>query len=264
MPMNDSTLSSLSSVFPLDVSAFGRILLVTPVFEPIWDNKGVLVGMEMLSRLHDPNIGVPFPPDIFFKQAPIKQRFRVLRWQMNILPLIIPWCQSQSVCVSVNVSRDVANKLMADDDMILLIKSLYPWLRFEISENFLKQDIYPGDDQLLNALRKIAPLWLDDFGVGSTGLSCIINGQFDAIKLDRGLFSYLIHFQEGENFLRTLARLSHALNAKIIAEGVSDEALMHSAMGIEADLCQGWYWPSVTLERLRHLPSILPSRKIST
>ena len=76
----------------------------------------------------------------------------------------------------------MAVRVLADQDMAARIVRLSPWLRLEISEHFLPADGQPERDPLLKGLRSLAPLWLDDFGSGTAGLSALMTTTVTSMK----------------------------------------------------------------------------------
>ncbi|UDJ82064.1 EAL domain-containing protein [Kosakonia oryzae] len=259
-PMTPALISTpaLPSVLPLTVPAFGRVWQLTPVFAPLWGADGRLTALEMLSRLQDRDSGAPAAPEMFFAQAPQAEQLRILHWQLDVLTLLMPWCRRRGVAVSLNITRGLALRLLGEPDMAGVVQALSPSLRLEVSERFLSPDTSPDHDPLLQGLRPLAPLWLDDFGAGATGLSWMMSGAFEAVKVDRLFFRDLAALPEGVYFLQALTALAGAVDTRMVAEGVEDRALMQTALSAGVDTCQGWLWPEVTLAALATLPAGLP------
>lgn len=107
-----------------------------------------------------------------------------------------PWCADHGILVSLNVTRSLAILLLNDSGMQKQMINLAPYVRLEINEYFLP----PGDsvlsDPFLQGLIALAPLWVDDFGAGNTGLSWLMSGMFESVKIDRKLIAAL-HLQPG-------------------------------------------------------------------
>ncbi|MHC0025528.1 EAL domain-containing protein [Enterobacter vonholyi] len=253
-----SALTLPHAVQPFDVQSFGRRWLLTPMLEPLWTPDGELYALELLSRLHGRETGDSYPAGDFFADLPQTELARILSWQLELLALLRPWCETRRVPVSINLLRPQALVLVSHTAMAEAVLALAPWLRLEISENFIPPGGGGGTDPVLDALRPLAPLWLDDFGAGSTGLAWLMNGQFMAVKLDRRLFSELAGLPEGVAFMAALSALAQGLDVKLIAEGVADDTLMQSARDAGVDACQGWRWTAVSVSELGDLPARLP------
>ncbi|HFN1103757.1 TPA: EAL domain-containing protein [Klebsiella variicola subsp. variicola] len=242
----------------LEVTAFGRRLFLSPWFEPIWSRDGRLAALELLSRIHDRDTGKLLSPEDFFLKAQDSEQFQVLNWQLQILSLMTPWCNSHDVPVSINISRTVAKLILLDLNTQETMLRLAPHLRLEISEKFMPAGLLPEQDTFLPRLKLLAPLWLDDFGVGSNELLLLMSGVFEAIKIDRILLERLHKFPDGHIFFSGLCELARNAHVHVIAEGVSDNFLQDFANSAKVTSCQGWLWPGFTLEKLYLLPEIIP------
>ncbi len=243
---------------PLVVSAFGKVWHLTPWLEPVWWSDGRLAALEMLSRLQDRDSGEAVSPEVFFSQLSLPEQFRVLRWQLEILVLMMPWCTARGVPVSLNITRPLAMLCLSDTDVQETLLMLAPRVRLEISEHFLPAGVQPQQDALLPHFQQLAPLWLDDFGAGSTGLSWLMSGLFEALKIDRRLLETLKKHPGGEGFLTGLCGLARSARVQVIAEGVADPDLQAFVRRVQVTACQGWLWPGMSLEKLYQLPDRLP------
>lgn len=243
---------------PLTVTAFGRRLFLSPWFEPMWCRDGRLTALELLTRIHDRDTGAVLSPEDFFLKTSASEQFKVLHWQLQILTLMTPWCNSREVPVSINISRAVAKLILLDLKTQETMLTLSPHLRLEISENFMPAGLLPEQDTFLPRLKLLAPLWLDDFGVGSNELLLLMSGIFDAIKIDRILLEKLQKFPDGHVFFSGLCGLARSAHVHVVAEGVADNYLRDFANSAQVTSCQGWLWPGFTLEKLYLLPEIIP------
>jgi EAL domain-containing protein (putative c-di-GMP-specific phosphodiesterase class I) len=216
------------------------------------------MALEMLSRLTDKDNQTPIAPSLFFTQAPSDEQFRALVWQLELLVLMGPWLAGRKIPVSLNISRSLALRLFIEPAALDILTHIARWVRLEISERFLHPDILPEHDPLLHALQPLVPLWLDDFGAGTTSWSCLTSGGFDAIKIDRHLLESLFPLPEGAHFLGSLTALTRLAGKQVIVEGIADEALWQFAQECGISAGQGWLWPEVTLDGLNDLPDCLP------
>lgn len=248
----------LHAPVPMTVPAFGRVWHLTPLLEPVWLNDGRLTALEMLSRLQDRDSGEPVSPEVFFSQLPLPEQLRILRWQLDILVLMVPWCAAREVPVSLNITRPLAMLCLSDADIQEILLMLAPRVRLEISEHFLPVGVQPQQDALLPHLQQLAPLWLDDFGAGSTSFSWLMSGLFEVLKIDRHLLGTLRTHPGGEGFLSGLCGLARGSRVQVIAEGIADKGQLDFARRAQVTACQGWLWPGISLEKLHQLPDRLP------
>lgn len=244
---------------PLQVPAFGRTWQVTAWFEPLWRTGGRLFALEMLTRIRDPQTGRALAPEQFFAHLPGCHLRSVMDWQLRHLFLLLPWCEARQVKVSLNITRTMG--MMTDASALLCgsIERLAPHLRLEINEHFFNPDRPPEEDALLRRLGELAPLWLDDFGCGSTGLALLLGGHFNAVKLDKSLTSSLSALPEGVDFLHAFACMSNGLGTALIAEGVENDAFMAFAAEAGMTACQGSRWPGTSYAGLATLAQVLPA-----
>lgn len=256
-----SSNQTLQPVLPLIVPAFGRLWQVTPTFAPIWGMDGRLFALEMLSRLQDRETGELCSPEIFFSSTPQCEQFRVFCWQLDVLSQLVNWFHIRDVPFSLNINRGQALSLLGDPYISGRVQTLAPLLRLEISERFIDKDTVPENDPILQGVRGLTTLWLDDFGAGATALSWLISGFFEVVKIDRRLFRELVLLAEGVCFFNSFSSLAKALNARIAAEGIENRALMHKAMSAGMDYCQGFLWPEVSLAELSTTPIFLPQKE---
>ncbi|MGL3103904.1 EAL domain-containing protein [Enterobacter asburiae] len=252
---------TLQAVEPLVVQAFGRELHLTPVFAPIWDMDGRLIALEMLSRVQDRDTGALCSPEMFFSKSPQSEQFRIFCWQLDILSQLVKWSRIRDIPFSLNINRGQALSLLGDPYISGRLQTLAPLLRLEISERFINKDTVPDNDPILQGLRGLTTLWLDDFGAGATALSWLMTGFFEVVKIDRQLFRDLVLLQEGVSFFNSFSSLARALNARIVAEGIENTSLMHKALSAGMDYCQGFMWPEVSLDELSTTPIILPQKE---
>ncbi|VUS97224.1 EAL domain-containing protein [Klebsiella pasteurii] len=246
---------------PLSVSAFGRVWHLTAWLEPVWWIDGRLAALEVLSRLRDRDSGVQVSPELFFSQLPLPEQLRVLCWQLEILVLMKPWCAAREVMMSLNITRQLAILILSNPEVMEKLLLLAPCVRLEISENFLLPDSQPDQDSLLPSLQQLAPLWLDDFGTGSTGLSWLMSGMFEVLKIARPLMEVLKISPGGEAFLAGLCGLAHGAQVQVISEGVADLSMLTFARKTKVSGCQGWLWPGFRMEQLHQIPDRLPMGK---
>lgn len=223
------------------------------VFEPVRRTDGRLVAVEMLSRL----AGVDTPgdllsPETFYTRAAASQLRTALRAQVNCLQACLPWFQAKGVLATLNINRPLATLLLRDLWVRDSLRDMQPWLRFEISEYFLNGST--DDEPLLDALNALAPLWLDDFGTGSTSLSALMARRFEVIKLERTMFTTLAVTEDGQALLASMNRFAHRYGARMLAEGVETKVLYAQVSRAGMWAGQGWLWPAVSTGGLVTVP----------
>ncbi|MBO6037888.1 MAG: EAL domain-containing protein [Acetobacter sp.] len=96
-------------------------------------------------------------------------------------------------------------------------------LNIEITETALLR--YKAESiQALHALHDIGVFSLDDFGTGFTSLSHFMFFPFDKIKIDKSFDKKVRNVtNDCAAIIRTVAKLSKALDARTVAEGVETQ-----------------------------------------
>jgi sensor c-di-GMP phosphodiesterase-like protein len=97
---------------------------------------------------------------------------------------------------------------------------------------------------------------LDDYGVGYSSLSRLIELPVDIIKIDRSIVSLIGQSQRAETILESILKLADDLRISVIAEGV--ETKLQSNWLVENGRCwaQGFYYarpsPNGFIQAFRH------------
>lgn len=218
---------------------------------PVRDAGGNLVALELLSDIRDRRTGERLAPDVFFARAPAEEQLRILSWQLDVVAQQQTWYRARQLRVSLNISRTLALLLLTTPSVAAQICRLRDILRLELSEYFISPG---GCDVLVGAMGELAPLWLDDFGCGTTPYVCLTEGWFEAVKVDRGFMVRLSRMPGGAAFLQGMSELVTGTGTQVIAEGIEDRQLWTFALQGGVSACQGWLWPEVCLSELDGLP----------
>ena len=86
------------------------------------------------------------------------------------------------------------------------------------------------------------PLLLDDFGSGMSSLSTLQSFDFDIIKLDMGFIRKIGTSEKTEAIIKYIIDLSHALGARVVAEGVETKEQLSYLTENNCDMIQGYYF----------------------
>jgi EAL domain-containing protein (putative c-di-GMP-specific phosphodiesterase class I) len=87
---------------------------------------------------------------------------------------------------------------------------------------------------------------LDDFGIGFSSLSRLIELPVDIIKIDRGIIGLIKQSRRAETIIRSLFKIAKDLNIKVIAEGVETEAQSNWLVKFGQCWVQGFYYAHPT------------------
>ncbi|MET0282358.1 MAG: EAL domain-containing protein [Steroidobacteraceae bacterium] len=212
------------------------------VYQPKVDARtGALVGVEALARWHDAEDGVVSPAE-FIPLAEetglidrlgiwaVQEACRAMRnWQQN---------GTMVAHVAVNVSmhqlRDhtFAERIAA----ILHGAGLAPArLHLEITESGLAADMHSAVE-LMQRLRELGVLLaIDDFGTGYSSLTSLASLPVDVLKIDKSFVDGCATSSRAAALVRGMIAMGHALDKKIVAEGVETAA---QAQFLRAEGCE--------------------------
>ena len=147
--------------------------------------------------------------------------------------------------VAVNLSprqfRD--RKLIAKVGEILARTGLDPrFLELEITESLAMKDV----DAVVAKLRELKNLGLqmaiDDFGTGYSSLSYLRRFPIDRLKIDQSFTREVNSSSDGAAIARAVIQLGHALDLRVIAEGVETEGQLQFLRDNGCDEIQGYYF----------------------
>ena len=223
-------------------------------FQPIYSCKDKkFVSAEVLLRLFTEE-GTPISPGEFI---PISEEYNlndeitwlVLRKSMRFLAKY-PEIPLETISVNMSVRQMNAEYL---NDKVLEAQEkfgelLYK-LRIEITENVITQN----PDVVANVMRYIteegAGFYLDDFGVGFSNFSRMLELPFQVIKLDRSMMLRIEKSQKDYNILKSLVGMLHNAGFMVVAEGLETENQVQKATEIGVDRIQGFYYARPMCER---------------
>ena len=219
----------------------GRVELV---YQPIWDvASGRLLGAEALMRLTSQS-GSPISPTAFI---PVAEKCGAIvelgDWALRAACRRLAENEALPV-VSVNVSAVQIRRpnFVASVNAILVASGVRAGrLAVEITEG----SEIDADPQIVAAINGLVGLgvkvWLDDFGTGFAGLSCLSRIRFDTVKVDR-LFVKSSDTARGSKLLRDIVRLVGNSGHKIIVEGVEEKEQVGLLESMGVHLLQGYYF----------------------
>lgn len=206
---------------------------------------GQLVGAEALIRWRSPEMGDVSPG-----------RFIPVAEETGFIVAIGDWVMREAVRqtalwraaglelpVSVNVSApQFQQKGFVDKVAQTLAEHGVP---AELLEIELTESILIGDsDAALTLLRELAALGvrlaIDDFGTGYSSLSYLKRFPLHRLKIDKSFVDELPHSESDVAISNAVINLGHALQLKVIAEGVETEVQRNHLAAVGCDEFQGW------------------------
>jgi len=220
-------------------------------FQPQFDlNKGAIIGAEALLRWFkkdNSKAGGQFISPAEF--VPIAE-------QSGLIVPIGEWVLEYSCKVAsewqkaghdIRVAVNVSGAQFYQSDLVNYVakclkdSGLKPHnLELEVTESVFMDDIQQTIETLQQLHALGVELAIDDFGTGYSSLSYLRQFPIDRLKIDQSFIRNALNNHDDAAIARTIVRLGHSLNLKVIAEGV--ETKEHEAFLAEekCDEVQGF------------------------
>ncbi len=113
-------------------------------------------------------------------------------------------------------------------------------LELEVTESVFMDDVHHTIDTLQKLHSLGVELAIDDFGTGYSSLSYLRLFPIDRLKIDQSFIRNALNDNNDASIARTIVRLGHSLNLKVIAEGVETKEHERFLMEEECDEVQGF------------------------
>ena len=218
-------------------------------YQPKMDVKTEeLIGMEALLRWTDEELG-HIPPNEFIPFAEESGLINDIgEWVLKTTALQIKEWEKQfsfNMRVAVNISplhfkdTNFVSRLV---DILEETKVSPEHLEIEITE----MSMMDYNEDLINKIQEVKQLGLtvaiDDFGTGYSSLGYLKEFPVDTLKIDR---TFIVNISEGESGVAMVAAiiaLAHALELKVVAEGVETTEEMEILKQYNCEYVQGYYF----------------------
>jgi len=216
------------------------------VFQPQVDLvTGHIIGAEALCRWSNKRLG-RVSPDEFIPIAEYNGEIinigrYVIKQSLDFARQINEKYDLGKFKISVNLSP----RQFSDEDLIYFIKQelkknhLAPQcLTLEVTEGAL----IDNDGQAIEIFNSLSDaaieLSMDDFGTGYSSLSHLRKYPFDHIKLDKTFVADIT--TSSKELLSAAIAMAHALNLKVVAEGVETQAQLGELKQLNCEFAQGY------------------------
>ena len=217
-------------------------------YQPRVDTRtGQMVSMEALVRWNHPLRGMISPLEFI----PIAESSGlILRVGERVMDLacaqIASWQQMGIALVPVSIN--VSARQFQTGDLHLKLKACLD--KYEIDAQFVEIEITEsammGESSAvvaeLVAIRALGvELLVDDFGTGYSSLSQLQRLDMDVLKVDRVFTEELGKSKEGEIFFKAIISMAHAIDMRVVAEGVETREQLLLLRALECDEIQGYF-----------------------
>jgi EAL domain-containing protein (putative c-di-GMP-specific phosphodiesterase class I) len=213
-------------------------------YQPIVDRDGAVVALEALLRCHDEELGAIPAPELIATARSAGLMSELGRWVIETaLDEVMCWRASgHEVAVAVNVDPEQ----LKDPTFVRRTRSMLDArglpadaLEVEVTEQGFVDDESGG--RALRALRELGiRIAIDDFGTGYSALTYLMRLPISTVKLDRAFIQQIASDNANAAVVGHVIELAHALDLRVVAEGVEQDAAFKFLRARGCDLFQGY------------------------
>ncbi|OYP31049.1 EAL domain-containing protein [Rhodopirellula sp. MGV] len=233
-------------------------------YQPIVNLKdGQIQGVEVLSRWRGQD-GAYVPPSKFI---PIAEEIGLMshfgEWvlehsmrEFGRLMRSFSEPERPNVYLGVNVSRrQLADPFFANRLSAIIERTQFQWdLKLEMSENSDARHSERSVQTMHELSRMGIGIHIDDFGKGSSSLTCFQEYPVETVKIDRTFTASIVVDQGRAIIAEAIMKLAHHLSAKIVCQGVESPLQVSLLQQWKCDSAQGYLFaPPMTLDGLRSI-----------
>jgi len=210
--------------------------------------NGAIAGAEALVRWQHPQRGLVGPDEFIPAMEENGQIVTLGAWVLreSCRQAARWYAMGQgSLSVAVNLSA----RQLHETDLVRLVEQtlaetgLPPhWLELELTETMLMEDVESTIRTLTDLGAMGVRLSVDDFGTGYSSLSYLKRFPLDVVKVDRSLIRDIVDNTHDISITRAIITMAHALEMKVVAEGVESESQLALLVANQCDLIQGFYF----------------------
>ncbi len=210
-------------------------------YQPILDlKKNDIEKYEVLMRLEDE--GRIHPPAYFLNT--LKKMYIYPEVTKLIIQQAFAYFKDKPYAFSINLTyTDIKNPDIRT--FIVTILKNNPGIASRCTFELIESEAILNMEEI-NAFIKMAHSYgakvaIDDFGSGYSNYDIVFNLDIDYIKIDGSLIKNLLHDHKSEIMVSSIVTLAREKGAKVIAEWVSDRALLEKVKEIGIECAQGNY-----------------------
>jgi diguanylate cyclase (GGDEF)-like protein len=197
------------------------------VYQPKVDlTNGQVVGLEALVRWLPKSGGIIWPDQFI----PVAEETGLIlplgRWVVRAAcEQWVLWRDAglNPPPVAVNLSpRQFSDARLIDDiESVLNDTGMdVAYLQLEVTESAAMENPMRTFDMLDALRRRGLHVYIDDFGTGHSNLGQLKRMPIDTLKIDKSFVDDVLTDSDGAEITNAIIRLSHALNMRVVAEGV--------------------------------------------
>lgn len=207
-----------------------------------------LIGAEALLRWRDKELGTISPGEFIPIAEETGTIIELGRYVLEKVCAQMKIWQASGInyiSVAVNISgKQFRDKVLPEYIENLLREHYIPTnaLELEITESAISENIEYADKILNELIKKDIKIALDDFGTGYSSYSHLSELSLNTLKIDKSFINFINCDFKKNVIVKNIIELGHALNMKVVAEGVEQEHQMKILKDYGCDIIQGYYY----------------------
>ena len=225
-----------------------RSSFIEPFFQPIVDNKTQkIIKYEVLARLKQ---GDKFISPFFFID-PAKSAGILSDITKIIIEKSFKKIANTDKSISINISEvdlDLGYLKWFLTEQLVKNKLDASQITLEVLEGVSSENASENLKQILELKKMGFSIAIDDFGTGYSNFERVYKMSPDFIKIDGAFIKDINSNGNSLKISKAIYNFAKSINAKVIAEFVSKEAVFNLVKKIGIDYSQGYYFAEPTLE----------------
>jgi len=208
--------------------------------------KNHIIGAEALLRWNHPKLGMVSPVDFIDIAEDTGLIVAIGEWVLDTVCLQTKEWENQGfgkIGISVNLSPRQFN----DSNLVNIVKQsleksrIQPsQLDLEITESTAMHSIDASIDRMHQLKELGVNISIDDFGTGYSSLSYLQKMPIDNLKIDRSFVKELHTSKNDKALVQAIVTMAHALEMKVVAEGVEIKEQYEFLDKIGCEIVQGF------------------------
>lgn len=218
-------------------------------YQPIYtfDNNEIK-GFEALVRWDSEVLGMVYP-DVFIPIA--EHNLFINKLGYHVLEKAIVFSKhlyktyGRYFEMNVNVSTvQLHIEGFVEDVFEILDRHHYPYeyLNLEVTESLALETDTNVHKKLSKLRRRGVKISLDDFGTGYSSINHLINLSLSHLKIDRMVIQEATKNEEVFKLIRGIVDFAHAVELKVVAEGIEDQYMEDLMREMKVDFAQGYLY----------------------
>lgn len=209
---------------------------------------GEIMGMEALLRWHDPELG-HIPPDRFI---PFAEECGLIN-KIGVWALRKASSQThfwnKTYGLNLQVAVNISPIHISTDGFVEMVRGVLEETKIDptnLEIEITEMSMLDYTDGLIKTIVELKSLGItisiDDFGSGYASLSYLKKFPVDVLKIDRSFVQDIPLGKSGVSMISAMISLAHALDLKVVAEGVEQEIELNVLRILNCEFVQGYYF----------------------